>query len=201
MKLYFSPASPFVRKVMVVAREAGIADSIQSLDSKANPVVTDMEIAVSNPLAQVPSAVLPDGRVLHDSRVICEYLDTVANAGLFPNGEARWAVLTQQSLADGILDAALLARYERILRPEALRWAEWEDGQLRKIRRSLDQLETEVGVFAGRLDIGTIATGCALGYLDFRFPDYDWREGHDALASWFAEFDRRPSMQATRPSG
>lgn len=201
MKLYFAPSSPFVRKVLVLAHEAGIVDSIEILDAKANPVVTDMAIAASNPLGQVPTALLPDGQALHDSRVICEYLDRRAGAGFFPDGESRWYTLTLQSLADGIMGAALLVRYEHILRPAALRWDDWENGLLRKIRRSMAQLETEASDFAGRIDIGTIATACALGYLDFRFPDYDWREGHDALATWFAEFDRRPSMQATRPAG
>ncbi|NVK41202.1 MAG: glutathione S-transferase [Oceanospirillaceae bacterium] len=201
MKLYFSPASPFARKVLVVAHEAGMADRIEILGSKASPVATDMTIAASNPLGQVPSVLLPDGQPLHDSRVICEYLDSLAGAGLFPAGEARWPVLTLQSLADGILDAALLARYETALRPEPLRWKAWEDGQMRKIQRGLDQLDAEAGGFVDRVDIATIAIGCALGYLDFRFPHFDWRGGRDRLDAWYAGFAQRPSMQATQPKG
>lgn len=201
MKLYHSPASPFVRKVLIVAHEAGVADSIECLPSRANPVETDSEIACSNPLAQVPTALLTDGGTLHDSRVICEYLDSQAGAGLFPAGESRWEALTLQSLADGMLDAALLARYERIVRPQALQWDAWEDGQLRKIARSLDSLEQCVERLHARLDIGTIAVACALGYLDFRFPDYDWRHGRTGLARWFETFSQRPSMQATKPAG
>jgi glutathione S-transferase len=145
--------------------------------------------------------VLEDGTALYDSRVICEYLDGLsAGPRLFPEGAARWDALTRQALADGLLDAALLTRYERVLRTEERRWDAWETGQIGKIRSALDRFETLV---AGgpALDIGTVAMACALGYLDLRFPDLAWREGRPALAAWFADFERRPSMAATVPKG
>lgn len=199
MKLYHSPASPFVRKVLVVAREAGCHDDIECLPARANPVETDTAIAAHNPLAQVPTLLTDDGTALHDSRVICEYLDARAASGLFGSGKTRWQALVLQSLADGVLDAALLARYERVVRPAERQWDVWEDGQMRKIARSLDEIEGRIAELEGQVDIGTIALGCALGYLDFRFPEYDWRRNRAGLAYWYAEFSQRPSMLATAP--
>ncbi len=125
MKIFFSPASPFVRKCMVVAHELGIADRIEKLPSAAGPVKRDATIIPKNPLGQVPTFITDDGQVLFDSRVICEYLNATQSGKLFPaDGAARWARLTELALADGMTGAALLARYESVLRPEALRWAD-----------------------------------------------------------------------------
>lgn len=122
MKLHFSPTSPYVRKCMVSAHELGVADRITLLPSKAHPVDRDATLVATNPLGKVPAFITDDGLVLYDSRVICEWLDSSFNGRLFPReGTARWHALVLQSLADGILDAALLARYEEAARPEALR--------------------------------------------------------------------------------
>ncbi len=202
MKLHYSPASPFVRKVMICAIELGLEPRIERLPAAAHPVNRDGTIIASNPLGQVPTFFTDDGTVLYDSRVICEYLDTLAGGSLFPAaGPARWSALVEQSLADGLLDAALLTRYERIARPEPLKWADWETGQLNKIRCALGKLESSAPSFRARLDIGTITIACALGYLDFRFPELGWREGRDALAGWFADTSARPSLAATVPKG
>ncbi len=200
MKIYFSPASPFVRKCMVIAHELGLVDRIQKLPSAAGPVARDQTIIPDNPLGQVPTLITEDGQQLFDSRVICEYLNDLGGGALFPTGAARWRVLTEQSLADGMLGAALLARYETVLRPEPLRWDGWYEGQMGKVRDGLAQLEKTAASLEGRLDIGTITIGCALGYLDFRYPHYDWRGSHPAVAAWFKTFNQRPSMQATLPS-
>src|SRR5690606_38776840 len=113
MKIYFSPASPFVRKCMAVAHETGLVDRIEKLPSAANPVNRDRTVIASNPLGQVPTLITDDGQALYDSRVICEYLDDLGGGKLFPaTGKARWQALADQALADGILGAALLARYE-----------------------------------------------------------------------------------------
>src|SRR5260221_10537422 len=114
MKLFFSPASPFVRKVLVVAIELGMEGRIERLPSAVHPVNRDQAVVAKNPLGQVPTLLLDDGTPLHDSRVICEYLDAQAGgARLFPApGAARWQALTEQSVADGLLDAAILSRYE-----------------------------------------------------------------------------------------
>jgi len=199
MKIHFSPASPFVRKCMAAAHELGLADRIERLPSAAGPVDRDASIIVSNPLGQVPTFFTDDGQVLYDSRVICEYLDDLAQGSLFPRGQTRWRTLTEHALADGMLGAALLARYETALRPEALRWDAWYEGQMGKVRDGLRQLETRAADLHGRVDIGTLAVGCALGYLDFRYPAFDWRGGHPALARWFETFNQRPSMQVTLP--
>lgn len=199
MKIYFSPASPFVRKCMVIAHELGLADRIQKLPSAAGPVARDQTIIPDNPLGQVPTLITDDGQQLFDSRVICEYLNDLGGGALFPAGPTRWRVLAEQSLGDGMLGAALLARYETVLRPEALRWDGWYEGQMGKVRDGLALLEKTAASLEGRLDIGTITIGCALGYLDFRYPQFDWRAGHPAVAAWFKTFNQRPSMQATLP--
>ncbi len=112
---------------------------------------------------------------------------------------ARWQALTEQSLADGMTDAALLERYETTLRPPALMWPEWRDGQHDKVVKSLDRLERTAADLAERVDIGTISIGCALGYLDFRFADLGWRDARPRLAAWYAAFAKRPAMAATAP--
>ena len=200
MKIHFSPASPFVRKCLVAAHELGVADRIERLPSAANPVQRDARIRENNPLGQVPTFFCDDGTVLYDSRVVCEYLDAQHGGTLFPaTGPERWLRLTEQSLADGMTGAALLVRYETMARPEALRWQDWTEGQLGKVHDGLAWLEKAAPGFGERVDIGTIAFGCALGYLDFRFPQFDWRSEAPAAARWFAAFNARPSMQATLP--
>jgi len=200
MKIFHSPASPFVRKCMVVAHELGIADRIEKLPSAAGPVKRDATILPKNPLGQVPTFLCDDGQVLYDSRVICEYLNDLQSGSLFPAaGKERWARLTELALADGMTAAALLARYETMLRPEPLRWSDWTDGQLAKVQSGLEWLEPVASSFGDRVDIGTIAFGCALGYMDFRFPSVDWRAGAPDTAKWFEVFNQRASMQATLP--
>ncbi|GJD50257.1 putative GST-like protein YibF [Methylobacterium crusticola] len=197
MKIFFSPASPFVRKVMVVAHELGLADQIERLPSAAGPVARDASIRQHNPIGQVPTFFTDDGTVLYDSRVICEYLDDLGGGAFFGSGAARWRNLTDAALGDGLLGAALLARYEAVLRPEPLRWSDWTGGQLAKVTDAVDRMETMD--LAGRLDIGTVTFACGLGYLDFRFPEADWRSTHPRTAAWFGAFAQRPSMAATQP--
>lgn len=201
MKIYFSPASPFVRKCMVVAHELGLESRIEKLPSAAGPVKRDQTIVSSNPLGQVPTFFTDEGQVLYDSRVVCEYLNELGGGDLVPReGSLRWLALTEQSLADGILDAALLSRYEKALRPPEFQWASWVDGQMDKIKCGLDHFETGIaGARAQAIDIGTLTLACALGYLDFRFADYDWRAGRPGLTAWFKEMSERPSIKATVP--
>lgn len=198
MKLRHSPGSPFVRKVMVVAHERGLAERIELLPTPVSPVQANDSLAPENPLMKLPSFVADDGQVLFDSPVICEYLDTLA-AGpkLFPaTGAARWTALRQQALADGVLDALILCRYEQT-RPEDNRWTGWTEAQMRKAHQGLAAAERED--LSGTLTIGHIALGCMLGYLDFRFPDDGWRQRHPKLAAWYKDFEQRRAMQATRP--
>ncbi|MCC6305320.1 MAG: glutathione S-transferase family protein [Rhodobacteraceae bacterium] len=197
MKLFHTPTSPLVRKVMVVALETG--QEIETLPAAPSPVRRDRTIAAANPSAMVPTAILPDGGALYDSRVITRWLDSRhEGAKMYPEGEALWTVLRREALADGMIGAAVLMRYETTIRPEALRWPDWLDGQREKVTGSLDQLEAEAAGFAG-VDAGLIAIACGLGFLDLRFADLDWRPTRPALAHWFAAFSARPSMEATRP--
>jgi glutathione S-transferase len=200
MKLFYSASSPFVRKVMVCAIELGLDAKIETTRGAAHPINRDKAIIAENPLGQVPTLVTDDGLALYDSRTICEYLDQLGGGGkLFPRNSTRWQALAEQSAADGLLDAALLCRYEATVRPEPLRFAPWRDGQLDKIACALTQFAAWLPGFGDRVDIGTITVGCALGYLDFRFADLGWRNGREGLANWFAAFDARPAMTATRP--
>lgn len=199
MKLFFSASSPFVRKVMVVAHEVGLADRIELVPSGAHPVDRNAVIRADNPLAQVPTLLTDDGTALYDSPVICEWLDAQAGGHLFGEGEARWRAITEQALADGLLGAALLARYENHARPEAYRWADWTSGQMAKVADSLDRFDAILVQAGNRVDIGTITIGCALGYLDFRYADLGWRAAHPVTAAWWERFAARPSMAATAP--
>ncbi|MFZ9625613.1 MAG: glutathione S-transferase [Burkholderiaceae bacterium] len=198
MKLLFSPFSPYVRKCLVTANELGLDGRISLLASAANPVNRDQTIIPHNPLGKVPTFFTDDGEALYDSRVICEYLNDLAKGGIFPAaGTARWRALTLQSLGDGILDAAILARYEVFLRPEPLRWEDWSRGQRDKIRTSLAHLNANPSMLSAEITIGNIAVGCALWYLDLRFADFGWRETYPEVAKWYAAYSQRPSMKMT----
>ena len=202
MKLHHNVASPYVRKVMAVAIETGLRERIELVERKMSPVSPSAELNRDNPLGKIPCLVTDDRVALFDSRVICEYLDSLHDGpNLFPPaGPGRWTALRRQAEADGILDAALLARYETFLRPQERRWPEWIDGQKQKFRRALDALEAEAARFGDTIDIGTIALGCALGYLDFRYGDEHWRADRPRLAAWWERFAQRPAMARTAPS-
>jgi glutathione S-transferase len=194
LQVYFSPFSPFVRKVLVSASELGV--EIERLPSNTNPVARDATVVAANPLGQLPTLLAGDD-TLYDSRVICEYLDH-GHGKLFPAaGPARWQALREQSLGDGLMGAALLMRYEQVIRPDGMRYQPWVDGQHEKVVSALDQFASWTPGFGERVDIGTITVACALAYLDLRFPNEAWRERR-ALADWHAQFSLRASMQATR---
>jgi glutathione S-transferase len=201
MKLYYSPTSPYVRKVLVAAHELGLADRIEKLPSATHPVKRNRAIIAHNPLGQVPTFFTDDGLMLADSRVICEYLNDLVGGALFPaSGPTRWRALVDQSVGDGVLGAALLARYETAVRPADKLWTEWREGQLDKVATSLAAIETAAAGFGDRVDIGTITFGCVLGYLDLRFPNLEWRDKHPATAAWFARFAIRPAMASSAHS-
>mgnify|MGYP001091704655 CR=1 FL=1 len=201
MKLYRSATSPYVRKVSVVIREAGLTgiDEITAIGTPVDPGSMPVD---QNPLGKIPALVTDEGLVLYDSRVICRYLDSRAGAGLYPEAPRLWDTLVVEATADGILDAAVLIVYEARTRPEDLRFSPWVEGQWAKIARALAALETRwMAHLQGPLDMGQIAVGCALGYLEFRHGARDWRKGHPRLAEWEAGFAQRPAMQATLPQG
>lgn len=202
-KLHYASASPFVRKVMASAIELGL-DGQFVLEPAANPTmptVRNPAIAADNPLSKVPTLVLADGERLYDSIVICEYLDAVdGRHKLFPaSGMARWRALRTNALADGILDAGVLVRLERV-RPEDKRWGDWIDGQLYKINGSLDLLESNFESWSRGFDVGHIAVSCALQWLEFREILDNPHKGRDQLYAWHKEFLKRPSMAQTKPA-
>ena len=201
MQLFFNIASPFVRKVRVLAAETGLASRIELVQSVFTSIRPDTALFASNPLGKIPTLVLGDGTALYDSRVICEFLDSLHEGPKMfpPAGGERWAALARQALAGGILDAAVGARYELALREPSRQWPEWIENQRRKYRRSLDALEAEAASLEGALDIGVISAACALGYLDFRYPDEGWRDTRPRLARWYASFSERHSMRTTAP--
>jgi glutathione S-transferase len=198
MKIFFSPTSPYVRKCMVTAYEVGLVDLIELLPASAHPVTRDQNIVQNNPLGKVPTLINKDGHALYDSRVICEYLNTVGNGKLMPrDGALRWEALTLQSLGDGILDAALLARYENHVRPENLRWPDWVKGKLDAIHTSLVHLNQHPEVFDKDFHLGLLTVGCALWYLDLRYPELNWRHNYPQLALASESVLNRTSMKQT----
>lgn len=200
MQLIYATASPFARKVRVLAAETGLLARIELLDTAVLPTTLNERVNALNPLGKIPVLLTDDGEALYDSRVICEYLDTLHQGPkLLPDGVARWQVLRLVALADGLMDAALLARYERAARPAELQWPAWLEGQLGKVQRALTELERQVGQLQGPLDLAQIGVACALGYLDFRFADLDWRTAHPGLAAFQQAFSLRMSMQASAP--
>ncbi|CAM4016458.1 glutathione S-transferase [Ectopseudomonas alcaliphila] len=200
MQLIYAAASPFARKVRVLAHEAGLLERIELLDTAVLPTTLNEKVNARNPLGKIPVLLTDDGEALYDSRVICEYLDTLHQGRrVLPEGAARWQVLRLAALADGLMDAALLARYERGVRPAELQWSAWLDGQLGKVQRALAELERQVGQLQGPLDLAQIGVACALGYLDFRFADIDWRVSHPGLAAFQQAFAQRDSMRSSAP--
>ncbi|PCM46827.1 glutathione S-transferase [Pseudomonas fluorescens] len=202
MTLFHNTLSPFVRKVMVLLHETGQQDRVALQDCVLTPVSPDTALNADNPLGKIPALRLADGSVIHDSRVILEYLDQqhVGNPLIPREGTARWRRLTLASLADGIMDASVMVRYELVLRAPEKHWDEWLDAQRDKIRRALAYLESDaIAELTSHFDVAAISVACALGYIDLRHPDLDWRSANPQLANWFFEVSQRPSMVATMP--
>ncbi len=200
MKLIYSPASPYVRKTHVTLLETGQADDVALTRVKTTALATAAEAASANPLGKIPALVRPDGPAIYDSRVICRFLAARAGADLYPE-ERLWDVLTLEATADGILDSAVSMVYEHRLRPEDMVFDGWVEAQWGKVEGALDALNARwMSHLNGPFDMGQIAVGCALGYLDFRHEVRNWRHGRDDLSAWYAAFAQRDSMAATQPS-
>ncbi|KAJ3027424.1 hypothetical protein HDV00_011209 [Rhizophlyctis rosea] len=210
MKLYQYSNSPFARKVLIVAREHNLLDEIELITQLPKPFDDNLPVTASNPLAQVPTLVLDDGTSLYDSRVICEYLDSLARsrgkcAKLFfpPDGPKRWHALQLQSLADGILDAAITCLFELTLRPESERSEEWIDAQWAKVQRGFSHLDDEAKV--GRLNgvedmtIGEITVICAIGRFAKSRRNDKWEERWPNLARWAEGYAGREAFERTKP--
>jgi glutathione S-transferase len=200
MKLFHSPFSPFVRKVMVFAMETGLDARIERVT--VNPWEPHAGLGEANPLGKVPALITDDGLNLYDSAVICEYLDGLHNGpDLIPHaGPERLKALRLEALADGIAEAAVLRRMESG-RPAVLQSEDWVALQVRTVERALDALEQEVESWGQLFGIGQISVACTLGYLDFRFSHEPWRTSRPGLAAWHARIAQRPAMVATEPKG
>jgi glutathione S-transferase len=199
MILRTSPASPFGRKVKLAAAVLGLSDRIEIVP--ADTMDPNDELRRQNPLGKIPTLITDAGEPLYDSRVILEYLDMLAGGGgVVPAGEARFPALRLQALADGIMDAGILQVYETRWRDEDRREGKWLGYQAEKVARALSALEGEIDAIGDRIDVGTIALACALGYLDFRFGP-SWRESCPKLVAWLEGFAARlPAFETTHPS-
>ena len=200
MILYLSPLSPFVRKVMVLLVETGQLSDVEIVPVTTTPTPPMDELLVKNPLAKIPALERNDGATLYDSRVICAFLDARAGDKLYPSGARKWEALTLEATADGILDAAVSITYEGRVRPKEKRWDGWTDAQWSKVIGGCSAINTRwMSHLSGPLDMGQVSVACALAYLDFRHDARGWREGNDALAVWYKDFNGRESMQMTAP--
>ena len=194
MKLYYSATSPFVRKVVVTAIEAGLDGQVTRVPT--NPWQNPADLVHDNPLSKVPCLVTDDGLALFDSPVICEYLDNVGGGTMVPPaGPARWKALRLQAIGDGLMDAAVVRRMETNRPAEDERTAVMTR-QAGIMTNALNVLEQET--LTQHMDIGTMTIACALGYLDFRFSDEPWQDGRPNLTAWYSIFATRPSLVATK---
>ena len=199
MKLLWSSRSPFVRKVMIVAHEKGLAGRIEQVRTVVSPTKPNPDVMALNPLNKLPTLIRDDGQPLYDSRVIAEYLDGIGSGPrLFPaSGPERIEALRRQALGDGALDFLLVGLSERA-RPEPQRSAELQAALALKFKSAFDALEREAASLAKEtFGIGHIAIGCTCGYADFRYADRNWRGGRPALAAWHKGFAERASFKAT----
>jgi glutathione S-transferase len=193
-----SAGSPYGRKVKIAMALLGLKDRIEIV--LADTLDPADSLRTQNPLGKIPALVLEDGTVLFDSRVIVDYLDFMAGGNrIIPPAPARFDTLRLQALADGIIDAAILRVYEGRFRPAEKHEQKWLDHQTGKVERALAAIESgPLPTITSSPDLGVIALACALGYLDFRAPD--WRAGHPALAKWVDDFERAvPAFAETHP--
>jgi glutathione S-transferase len=197
VQLFMVGASPYARKVLALAVERGLRERIEVVIQ--NPHQRPPELVAANPLSKVPTLIADDDTVHIDSFAICSFLDTIGSKPpLIPlSGAERWPVLQRHALANGILDCSVSRRVDSLMPPEKDRAAVMEKQRQTTIR-ALDRFESKIREFENTVAIDTITLACGLSYLDFRFPDDNWREGRPRLAAWHATFEQRPSMERTR---
>lgn len=203
MKLFYSPASPFARKVRAAAIELGLSDRLELEIIDTAPGKPNRPYAQAfNPLRKIPALLCDEGTAIYDSTVICEYLDSLVGGGrIVPRQDAphRWRVLTNHTLAQGMCEACILIRYETVLRPEERRWQVWIDDQWERVDAGLEWFSHNSAELADPINIAHLALGSLLGYMDFRMPERPWRTRFPLVKDWFERLQRRPSFQQTRP--
>jgi glutathione S-transferase len=201
MKLLYQTHSPYARKALVFAYEAGIAERIQVEHHETSPTSPNALVFAANPLGKVPVLIRPGLSPIFDSDVICAFLDTLHNGPKLipPPGESRWQALRIQAVAQGLADAGIAVRWETLRRPEQFRYTPLRDGYVNKLIASYDWLERELDV-ASPIHVGHIALATALSWLEFRgLPNF--RDNRPRLGAWLDAFEARPSMRATPLSG
>ena len=200
MQLLISPASPFVRKVRVLLREADLLNVVEEVEVSTTPMNPAPEVIAMNPLGKIPALIRPDGPAIYDSRVITRFLDDRAGGQLYPQSRI-WEILTLEATADAIMDATVSMSYETRLRPETEQSSDWIEAQWGKASRAIAAVNNRwMSHLSGPLNIGQIGVACALSYIDLRHDARGWRNGNDVLAQWHAEFAQRDSMTATAAS-
>jgi glutathione S-transferase len=200
MKLTFSPASPFARKVRIVAIELGVIDKIELIPSTVAPGTANEEYSRITPLKKLPVLITNDGDVILDSYVIVEYLNETAGGALIPAyGRRRWQVRTDHSLIQGMLDSMLLCRYEMAVRPQGLQWQAWNEDHWNRVWAGMARFENRDDVLGGPFDIVQIGLTCVLGYADFRFADCGWRKAYPKLDAFHQKMLQRPSVSISVP--
>ena len=200
MKLTFSPASPFARKVRIAAIELGLIDKIEFVPATVAPGQANEEYQRITPLKKLPVLITDQDDVILDSYVIVEYLNEIAGGSLIPDyGPNRWKVKSDHSLLQGMLDSMLLCRYEGMVRPEALRWKAWADDHWNRVWTGMARFEKRDDVLEGPLTIAQIGLVCVLGYADFRFAECGWRKAFPRLDAFNQKMMERPSVKTSVP--
>jgi glutathione S-transferase len=202
MKLTFSPASPFARKVRIAAIELGLIDKIEFVPTTVVPGQPNDEISNMYPLKKLPALILDNGQIVVDSYVIVEYLDELAGGGkIVPaSGALRWKVKSDHSLLQGMLDSMLLCRYEKAVRPAGLQWQAWSDDHWNRAWKGMAHFDRQAEMLARpQLDIAQIGLVCVLGYADFRFADCGWRKAYPKLDAFHQRMLERPSVKISVP--
>ncbi|MGC2775177.1 MAG: glutathione S-transferase family protein [Bradyrhizobium sp.] len=201
MKLTFSPASPFARKVRIAAIELGLIDKIEFVPAAVIPGQANEEYSKITPLKKLPVLILDNGDVILDSYVIVEYLDELAGGNkLIPaSGPSRWKVKSEHSMLQGMLDSMLLCRYEAMVRPEAMRWQAWSDDHWNRAWMGMARFNQQSDLMTRPFDIAAIGLVCVLGYADFRFADCGWRKAFPALDAFHQKMMERESVKISVP--
>jgi glutathione S-transferase len=201
MKLIGSLTSPYVRKARIVFLEKKVDVDLEI----ENVWAADTKITLNNPLGKVPCLLLEDGEAIHDSRVIVEYADTLSPVSKLIPAESRERAIvkTWEALADGVLDAGILARLEATWRPAELQSQAWMDRQMAKTSKAIREMSEKLGgnawCHSNQMTLADIAVGCALGYLLFRFPSVQWQEQYPNLDRLYQKLMQRASFIDTAP--
>lgn len=202
MKLTYAATSPFARKLHICAIELGLIGRIELVPTSATPGTFNEAYSRDvSPLRKLPALILDDGTSIVDSYVIAEYFDDLAGGGkLIPaSGAKKWQVKTEHSITQGMLDAMLLCRYEKVLRPEALRWQTWIDDQWDRVWHGLQRFEAHSDILTRPLDVAQIGLVCVLGYADLRFADCGWRKAFPKLDAFHNRMMERESVRISVP--